>query len=50
MKSEDLLNLILDKTTEVKAIMDDFQHLTEHLAEVAKIGTGIVEKIEKIKK
>ncbi len=53
MKTEDLLNLISmvkDKTGEVKLIMDDFQRLTEHLVEVAKIGKSIVQRVEEIKK
>ena len=53
MKTEDILNLIStlkDKTGEVKSIMDDLQRLAEHLAEAAKIGKSIVQKVEEIKK
>jgi len=53
MKTEDLLNLISmlkDKTSEVKAIMDDFQQFAEHLAEAARIGKSIIQKVEEIKK
>lgn len=53
MKTDDILNLLLmfkDKTTDVKLIMDDFQKFALHLAEAAKIGKEMIEKVEKIKK
>jgi len=53
MKTEDILNLIStfkNKTGEVKSIMDDLQRFAEHLAEAARIGKIIVEKVEEIRK
>jgi len=53
VKTEDILNIISslkDKTGEVKLIMDDLQHLAEHLAEAAKIGKAIIQKVEEIKR
>ncbi len=53
MKTEDLLgilNMLKDKTGEVKSIMDDLQQLAEHLAEASKIGKRIIQKVEEIKK
>ncbi len=53
MKTEDILNLIStlkDKTGDVMAIMDDLQHFAAHIAEAAKIGKEIIQKVEEIKK
>jgi len=53
MKTEDILNLISmlkNKTGEAKTIMDDFQRFAEHLAEAAKIGKDIIQKVEEIRK
>lgn len=53
MKTEDLFNFISmlkDKTTEIKAIMDDFSQFAEHLVEASKIGHRILQRVEEIKK
>jgi hypothetical protein len=53
VKTEDMLkffSMLQNKTGELKAIMDDIQQFSEHLAEASKIGKRILQKVEEIKK